>query len=94
VPIQGARTWVQAGSSNNSDDFGPAGDNVDKLPPDIVVRCEGAIFLFEPLTVAAKQWIDENVQADARWFGNALVVEHRYAADLAAAMREHGLLLA
>jgi len=50
--------------------------------------------LFEPLTVAAKQWIAENVQPDAQWFGNALAVEWRYAAELAAAMREAGLVLA
>ena len=73
---------------------GPASDNVDKLPPDIFVRCEGTIFLFEPLTVAAKHWIDENVQPDAQWVANALVVEWRYAAELAAGMRADGLVLA
>jgi hypothetical protein len=77
---------------NNSDD-GPASDNVGKPPPDIFVRCEGTIFLFEPRTVAAKQWITENVQPDAQWFGNALVVEGRYAAELAAGMRDAGLAL-
>jgi hypothetical protein len=81
------------GSSNNADRFGPTGDHVDKLPPDIFVRCEGAIFLFEPLSVAGQQWIDENVQSDAQWYGNALVVEWRYAGELAAGMREAGLIL-
>ena len=61
---------------------------------DVFVRYEGSIFLFTPFTIRTQQWIDENVQADAQWFGNALVVEHRYAADLAAAMRAAGLVLA
>jgi len=82
------------GSCNNADEFGPHSDDVDKLSPDIFVRCEGTIFLFEPLTVAAKHWIDENVQPDAQWFGNALAVEWRFAAELAAAMHEAGLVLA
>ena len=60
---------------------------------DVFVSCEGSIFLFTPLTVAAKQWIDENVQPDAQWFGNALAVEWRFTAELAAAMRVGGLIL-
>jgi hypothetical protein len=31
---------------------------------------------------------------DAQWFGDALVVEHRYAWGLAEGMKEEGLLLA
>jgi len=60
---------------------------------DVFVSCEGSIFLFTPLTLAAKQWIDENVQPDAQRFGNALAVEWRFAAELAAAMRVGGLIL-
>jgi len=61
---------------------------------DVFVSCEGSVFLFTPLTPAAEQWISEHVQADAKWFGSALVVEWIYAAGLAAAMREEGLILA
>ena len=61
---------------------------------DVYVSCEGSIFLFTPLTPAAEQWISEHVQADAKWFGSALVVEWIYAAGLAAAMRQEGLILA
>ena len=81
-------------NSGNNDWFGPTRDTVDRVLPDVFVRCEGTIFLFEPLTIAAKQWIDENVQPDTQWFGNALAVEWRYAAELAAAMRGAGLVLA
>jgi hypothetical protein len=84
------------GSSNNgnNDWFGPTSDIVNKVPPDVLVRNEGTVFLFTPLTLAATNWICANVQPNAQWFGASLVVEHRYAADLAAAMREAGLVLA
>lgn len=62
--------------------------------PDVLVANEGTIFLFNPLTARAQEWIEENVQPDAQWFGTTLVVEHRYAWGLAAAMRDFGLVLA
>jgi hypothetical protein len=62
--------------------------------PDVLVRNEGTVFLFCPLTPQANEWIDEHVQSDAQWFGNALVVEHRYAWGLAQVMKDEGLVLA
>jgi len=62
--------------------------------PDVLVHNEGTIFLFNPLTARAKEWIDDNVQPDAQWFGHALVVEHRYAWGLAQGMKDDGLVLA
>jgi hypothetical protein len=35
-----------------------------KTAPDVLVRNEGTVFLFCPLTPRAKQWIDQNVRAD------------------------------
>jgi len=64
------------------------------IAPDVLVRNEGTVFLFFPLTPQAKEWIDEHVQFDAQWFGNALVVEHRYAWGLAQVMKDEGLVLA
>ena len=52
---------------------------------------EGSILLFRPLTDAAREWLKENVQGDAQWFGDALVVERRYAGDLAVGMLAAGL---
>jgi hypothetical protein len=80
--------------SNNNNWFGPTSDIVNKVYPDVRVRNEGSIFLFCPRTPAAKRWIDENVQPDAQWFGDAIVVEWRFAGELAAAMREAGLVFA
>jgi hypothetical protein len=61
--------------------------------PDVLVRNEGTIFIFCPLTAAAKEWIDENVQPDAQWFGNSLIVEHRFAWGLGQGMKDAGLVL-
>ena len=58
---------------------------------DFIVQNEGSIFLFTPLSAKAAQWIGEHVQPDATWFGDALVVEHRYARDLAEGMKGAGL---
>ena len=62
--------------------------------PDVLVRNEGTLFLFWPLTTPAKDWIEEHVQADAQWFGAALIVEHRYALGLVEGMKIAGLRLA
>jgi hypothetical protein len=50
-------------------------------------------FFFCPLTDRAEAWIDEHVQHDAQWFGNCLVVEHRFAWGLAQGMKDEGLML-
>lgn len=60
---------------------------------DVLVRNEGTVFLFRPVTDVGTEWIDENVAEDAQWFGGSLVVEHRYADDIAEGMRGDGLEL-
>lgn len=63
--------------------------------PDVLVRNEGTVFMFCPVTPVAKQWIAENVESESwQWFGNTLVVEHRYAWGLGQGMRDAGLVLA
>jgi len=61
--------------------------------PDVLVNNVGTLYTFCPLTLRAKEWIDEHVQDDAQWFGHALVVEHRYAWGLAQGMLDSGLIL-
>jgi hypothetical protein len=63
------------------------------LAPDVLVHNEGTLFLFCPLTNSAKTWVNQHVDPDAQWFGNALVVETRYALGLANAMNDAGLKL-
>jgi len=49
---------------------------------DLLVRDEGSIFLLVPVTPAGQEWVDEHIPADAQTFGKAIVVEHRYIADI------------
>lgn len=58
---------------------------------DVIVWNEGGIYLVRPVTDAAEQWIAEHVSEEATYFGPALVVEHRYIADLVAGMKADGL---
>ena len=80
-------------AKNSNEWFGPMTETVTKLTPDVLVRDAGTLFTFCPLTPRAKAWIAEYVQPDAQWFGNALVVEHRYALPLAEGMISEGLVL-
>jgi hypothetical protein len=67
--------------------------SIKESAPDVLVNNQGTLFLFCPLTAKAKQWIAENVQSDATWFNDVLVVEHRYAWGLAEGMKDAGLRL-
>ena len=58
---------------------------------DFVVRDEGTIWLFTPLTPVALRFLSEHIQDDAQYFGDSLVVEHRYVEDLLLGLSEHGL---
>lgn len=60
---------------------------------DFYVTNHSSIFLFRPLTKAAREHLEENVQEDAQWFGGALVVEHRYAEGLMHALCNEGFKL-
>jgi len=64
------------------------------LNPDISIENHGTIFLFRLSTPAASEWVSQNVQSDAQFFGDALAVEHRYARDLAIAAVADGLVVA
>jgi hypothetical protein len=49
------------------------------------------LFLFRLNTEKASDWVADNVQPDAQFFGDALVVEPRYARELASGMLADGL---
>jgi hypothetical protein len=57
---------------------------------DIQVENHGTILLFRPQTDAAREWLTAHVDSEAQWFGGALVVEPRYAADLAQGLEDEG----
>jgi len=66
-----------------------------KTPVDVNVTNHGTLFLFELVSHAAREWVEENVSGETTWWGeNSLVVEHRYAGDLATGMVSDGLVLA
>lgn len=59
---------------------------------DVIVTNHGSIFSFQPLTQAAKDWFEENVQIeDYQRLGGSICVEHRYARDLAQGIIDAGL---
>jgi hypothetical protein len=60
---------------------------------DVEIVNHGSLYGFRPVSQAARDWIAENVSDDAQWFGGALMVEHRYASDLAEGMAGDGLEL-
>ena len=58
---------------------------------DVTIENHGSLMLFRLRTVEAEQWVEAFVSDDAQFFGGALVVEPRYAADLANGMENDGL---
>ena len=63
------------------------------LTTDARISHHGSIFLFHLLTDRASEWVEEYVRDDRMMFGGALVVEHRYALDLAQGMVRDGLVV-
>ena len=57
---------------------------------DFEVTNHGSIFLLQPLSREAREWIDAHTD-DAPTWGGAVVVEHRFIADIVNAMMEDGL---
>ena len=64
------------------------------MDPDFSIENHGTIFLFRMNTHRAVEWVTENGQSDARFFGDALVAEHRYARELAGGILADGLVIA
>jgi len=60
--------------------------------PDVLIRTEGTVWVFNPLTSAAQEWFAENVQSEPwQWLGTSLVVEHRFAIGLVQGITDAGL---
>ena len=65
----------------------------DARDVDVRVTNEGNLILFEPCTLAAREWLNLHVPTEATYWAGQLVVEHRYAYDLADGMASDGLTL-
>jgi hypothetical protein len=58
---------------------------------DIEVSNHGTIFIFTPLTSAARDWVAEFLPEDAQRWAGGTVVEHRFIADIILGAQRDGL---
>ena len=58
---------------------------------DFTVNNQGTIFLLAPQTIPGHAWVDDYLPDDAQWFGNAVVVEHRYIGPIIEGIVNDGL---
>jgi hypothetical protein len=65
--------------------------NMANPPFDISIENHFSLFLVRLNSQTAVDWASENVQPDAQYFGDALVVEPRYVETLTASMTADGL---
>ncbi len=59
--------------------------------PDFFLADHGTIFLLQPITGRALTWVREHLPPDSPRFGAAVVVEHRFIADIVGGIRDDGL---
>lgn len=62
--------------------------------PDFTVENHISVFLLRPNTVAARKWVTDHIPSDALMWGDALVIEPRYIADIVEAIVLDGLSVA
>ena len=63
------------------------------MNPDFSVENHLTIVMLRPLSDAARNWVEENLPEDRQTFGNAVVIEHRFAADILRGIVNDGLTL-
>lgn len=66
------------------------------MSADFIVSGRGGdtVFLLTPITIQAREWIDENVSEERTNFGDGIAVEHRYIVDLVEGIQRDGLVVA
>ncbi len=74
--------------SSHNDSFAASGSSPT---PDFLCENHGSIFLLRPLSQSAHSWIEEHLPPDAQWFGNGVVVEHRYIWAILEGIQNDGL---
>ena len=61
---------------------------------DFLVRPQGTIWTFEPVSERAKEFTGTDLDvADWQWIGSAFAVDHRPANNLVAALEDEGFIL-
>jgi hypothetical protein len=58
---------------------------------DFEVSGGGSVYLFKPLTHAARAWVEDHLPDDETWWCGAVVVEHRYIGPIVGGAIGHGL---
>lgn len=59
---------------------------------DFVVSDHGTIFLLQPLSPAASQWVEDQFQLESwHWHGNSIAIEHRFIRDIVEGIRSDNL---
>lgn len=62
--------------------------------PDVLVTRDGGVFLVQPVSREAREWVEENVYVeDWQWQGNAFAVDHHYVYDLVDGLHDAGLIV-
>ena len=60
---------------------------------DFEVSIHGTIFVFAPLTPAARDWVAEFLPEDAQQWAGGVVIEHRYISDVVIGVQRDGLMV-
>ena len=62
--------------------------------PDVIIERCGSVAMFTPMTAAANEWVDENVQVES-WqrMGPSIACEPRCLESLVEGMKEAGLTI-
>ena len=76
--------------SSHRDSFAASGSSPQS---DFLLENHGSIFLLQPLSPAANDWVAENLPEDHLTFGSAVVVEPRYIADIVRGAQADGLVI-
>ena len=61
--------------------------------PDFYVLGGGSVYLLQPNTDAARDWIREHISDEAQTLGESVAVEHRYIGDIIEGIRDDGLTI-
>jgi len=62
-------------------------------PTDVLVSNHGSLWLVEPVSDAARDWLNENLSAERQYLGRAVAVEPRYVDDLVRGLQSGGFIV-
>jgi hypothetical protein len=72
--------------------FSPANEE-DAIGVDFELSGGGTVYLLRPVSRPAHNWVEEYLPANATWFADAIVVEHRYIGPIIGGAIGYGLVV-